>query len=562
VPWPCRTLWAPGIRAGIPARSVVFRTLNASDYGDGTVEASGAISEALAACPVDQTVALSDGRFLCNNYIHHAKANTLRGAGIRQTLLVKTNGATPGQYPNEQEPVMIIGPSRWPKLDETTVMDLASDGLHGDSTVTVHDATGFATGQFVLLDEDDYTYASWRDCPMRTRPDGTTYHNQIWASDRVVFMKHNPSEAGDDPFPDSLSWFSRPGRPLCEIKEIAAVEGNVITFTTPLHATYFATQDAQIVRWLEPHTQGAGLEDLSVEGGADHNIIFNAAAHCWMMRVESSSWWGEAVSVQGSFRCDVRDSDIHDGAWPYPGGAGYGISLSAGSSEILIENNFVLGMNKVMAVKSAGAGSVVGYNYMDNPFIGNAHEWVEVGINGSHMVGGHHILFEGNQSNNYDSDDTHGNAICMTIFRNHLIGRRRDYPNIQNVRAAGLMLGSYWHSFIGNVLGEPGMEGWIYENAWPWNGPTIWQFGYAPTHWEQAADPKVLETVLRDGNFDYATHTVHWDRPEQPLPDSLYLAARPAFFPAGWVWPWVDPYAPVNLRLPARERFEAWKTGQ
>ena len=38
------------------------------------------------------------------------------------------------------------------------------------------------------------------------------------------------------------------------------------------------------------------------------------------------------------------------------------------------------------------------------------------------MVGGHHILFEGNQSFNYDSDNTHGNAIAMTIFRNHLVG--------------------------------------------------------------------------------------------------------------------------------------------
>ena len=150
-------------------------------------------------------------------------------------------------------------------------------------------------------------------------------------------------------------------------------------------------------------------------------------------------------------------------------------------------------MNKVMVVKSSGAGSVVGYNYMDNVFIGNQPEWVEVGINGSHMVGGHHVLFEGNQSNNYDSDDTHGNAFAMTIFRNHLVGHQPKLPGQVNARAAGLMFGSWWHTFIGNVLGEPGMS----------PATAIWSLGYAPAHWEQAPDPKVLATVLRDGNFNY-----------------------------------------------------------
>ena len=48
-------------------------------------------------------------------------------------------------------------------------------------------------------------------------------NSTIWASDRIVFQRHNPSEPIDDPFPASLSWFSRPGRPLNEIKEIVAV---------------------------------------------------------------------------------------------------------------------------------------------------------------------------------------------------------------------------------------------------------------------------------------------------------------------------------------------------
>jgi hypothetical protein len=414
-------------------------------------------------------------------------------------------------------------------------------------SVTVAEAAGFAAGQFVLLDEDDYAAASWLDLPNRN---GLPNNVKIWASDRIVFAKHNPPAQEDDPFPASLSWFSRPGRPLNEIKEIAAVSGHTITFTTPLHATYPTSKSAQLTRYSSVHLQGGGLEDLTVSGGSDSNVVFTAAAYSWMRNVEGTAWLGEAVSVQGSFRVEVRDSFIHDGVWPYPGGGGYGMGLSGGSSEILIENNVVSTMNKVMVVKSSGAGSVVGYNYMDNVFIGNQPEWVEVGINGSHMVGGHHVLFEGNQSNNYDSDDTHGNAFAMTIFRNHLVGRRRNFPGQVNARAAGLMFGSWWHTFIGNVLGEPGMS----------PATAIWSLGYAPSHWEQAPDPKVLATVLRDGNFDYRSNAVQWDRTPQLIPNSLYLSAKPAFF-GTLPWPWVDATGPVKLaQLPARLRFEAWAT--
>jgi hypothetical protein len=183
------------------------------------------------------------------------------------------------------------------------------------------------------------------------------------------------------------------------------------------------------------------------------------------------------------------------------------------------------------------------------------------------MVGSHHILFEGNESFNYDSDNTHGNAIAMTIFRNHLTGRRRDFSDLGNVRGAGLMIGSWWHSFIGNVLGEQGrMTGWVYEDPGdgtygttnsPWGSSSyIWKLGYDPTHWEQAADPKVKSTTIRDGNFDYLTSQVRWDRAPATLPPSLYLRAKPAFFDST-PWPWVDPTGDTKLGvLPARRRFD------
>ena len=567
VPREGRTTWSPGVPNGIPARTTVCATLKASDFGNGGQEASAAIQAAINACPLGQTVALSAGTFLMNRHVVVNKGITLRGAGPGQTMLVKTNGAHVNDYrPEDAAPIIIVGPNRWPKVDSTTSVDLMADAVQGENFVMVPNAAGFAPGQFVLLDEDDYSAAAWTVLPNRL---GVKMNSMIWASDRIVFQRHNPAEATDDPFPSSLSWFSRAGRPLNEIKEIVAVSGNRITFSTPVHVTYTTSKMAQLTRYTgeNAHVRDAGIEDLTVSGGGDGNIRFEAAAYSWLKNVENTQWLGEAIGVNNSFRVEIRDSFIHDGVWSYPGGGGYGLSLALGTSEVLIENNIVVRANKVMVVRSSGAGSVVGYNYMDDGFIENSQTWVEVGLNGSHMVGSHHVLFEGNESFNYDSDNTHGNAIAMTVFRNHLIGRRRDFTGMSNARGAGLMLGSWWHSFIGNVIGEQGrMAGWIFEDPGDgslgtatsqWGGSSaIWRLGYDPSHWEQAVDPKVKSTVLRDGNFDYLTNQVRWDRAPRALPASLYLRSKPAFF-ASSPWPWVDPTGETKLgALPARQRFE------
>jgi len=430
-------------------------------------------------------------------------------------------------------------------------------------SVTVADAAGFAPGQLVLLDEDDYHTASWLPLPLRLGSPGTA--SFIWGTDRVVFQKHNPPEPTDDGFPESLTYFSRAGRPLNEIKEIVSVSGTTITFSTPVHTDYLRSRRAELTRFVRPHVRDAGVEDLAVLGGADGNIRFEAAAYSWVKNVETWLWLGNGISANDSFRVEIRDSYVHDTAWPQPGGGGYGLSLAFGSSEVLIENNAVLNVNKVMVVRSCGAGSVVGYNYMDNGFILYTTDWVEVGLNASHQVGSHHVLFEGNESWNYDSDNTHGNAFAITVFRNYLRGVRQSFPGMGNARTAGLMFGSWYHSFIGNVLGEPGkMNEWSYEDPADgtyWDGSSVWapgafvwKLGYDPIHWDQLADPKVRQTAFRNGNFDYKTNQIQWGRRSRKLQASLYLQSKPAFFGHN-PWPWVDPVSGSKLGvLPAKLR--------
>jgi len=99
-------------------------------------------------------------------------------------------------------------------------------------------------------------------------------------------------------------------------------------------------------------------------------------------------------------------------------------------------------------------------------------------------------------------------------------------------------------------------DGWVYEGAPPWPDTpiTVWRIGY----WNQdpkTQDPMVGQTIIRDGNYDYVTASVHWHQTPGftgALPESLYLSTKPAFF-GNNRWPWVDPLG-RQRRLPCRPR--------
>jgi hypothetical protein len=574
------TTWNPGMMGvgGIPHRSTICSTL--SPRG-GTLDDAVTIQNAIDACPAGQVVQLTAGGFNINsgNFLLINKGITLRGAGPGLTTLAKTNGARP--FPRQPvsakpSPLIIVGPSRYSNSSDgsgaTESTNLATDAVKGADSVTVANPGGFFPGQIVLLDEA--SGASWQIDPLG--------RGEIWAAPdwRVVWQKHNPVLRGVDDFEGDAfpttpstagSWFSRLDRPTAEVKQIAAVSGSTITFTTPVHISYRTSHIAQLSRYAQDHVMNAGVEDMTLRGGDASNLVFQWAALSWARNVENTVWVGEGFAIASSFRIELREFYVHDSAWAHPGGGSYAIGLSFGTAEVLIENGISVRANKVMVVRCAGAGSVFGYNYMDMSYINYQGGWIETGLNASHMVGSHHVLFEGNYSHNAESDNTHGNSIYHTFFRNYLRGVRAPFdnqaggkiddaaqPNNGPKRSAGLAAYSYWMSFIGNVLGVAGqMEGWVYEKRSVRGKPGIWMLG-----WDVSTDPRVSATTLRHGNFDYVTNTVVWDPTivGHALPDSLYLAQRPAFFDAGkgYTWPWVDPIGATKVHeLPAKARYDA-----
>ena len=302
------TTWAPGVR-GIPARTQACATINASAYGNGQSEASGAIQAAIDACPAGQVVQLSAGTFTLNNHVLINKAITLRGAGVRTTTLQKTNQR------DEQEGLVIIGASRWPHLDLNTAVNLVADAVQGAMSVTVQNAAGFAPGQFVRLDEDDYATAAWMPSPARIEGPSPP----VLATDRIVWPIHNPWQGGDLSLPGGLTWHSRAGRPLSEIKEVTAVSGNTVTFSTPIHITYTTVKAAQLVRYTgtdSTHIRGAGVEDMTLTGGSEGNVSFSSAAYSWAKNIECTLYGLPCVDITHSFRLEIRDSIIRRPSTP------------------------------------------------------------------------------------------------------------------------------------------------------------------------------------------------------------------------------------------------------
>jgi hypothetical protein len=562
---------------GIPNRTTICSTISPLGGGqDDTVD----IQNAIEACPLGQVVMLAAGIFTIaeGKFVQIDRGITLRGVGPGRTILQRTDGAKLNSYiPGASaSPMIIVGPTEFGNTQTATV--LTADAAAGAYSIEVASTAGFSVGQVVLLDEA--SGAGWQ-------PDIEGL-GQVWASSdyRVVWQKHNPPQLNIDDFgpgqypytPGSLGCaFSNCDRATAEMHQISAISGKTITFDSPVTISYRVSHQAQLHYFQMPVVENAGVEDMTLEYGDDGNLQFLWTAYSWAKNVESTLWLDDGVDLNYSFRDQIEGMYIHNTVWPVPGGGGYAISSSNGSSENLIENSISLQVNKVIVERASGAGSVVAYNYMDDGYIEGTEAWIEIGLNGSHFVGSHHTLFEANWGFNIDSDNTHGNAVYHTFFRNWATGFRSKFTTISGVviddidnlpgnngplRAAGAHCYSYWNSFIGNVLGTSGrMNGWSYDGSFTNGTAGIWLLGWSDLQ-NYIVDRNVSATAILDGNFDYVTNSVVWaaNDTSHALPNSLYLTREPAFFNAGsgYTWPWVDPTkSPRLYTLPAKARYDA-----
>jgi hypothetical protein len=522
---------------------------------------------------------------------------------------------------------------------------LAADAAQGQTTIQVTSTAGFTVGSWVLIDEA--SGASWQPDPMNAE---TGYVN-VWAAPDWLSSSGSPAtgrvewpkyqDVGNGSAPGDFSagvhpyqyaspgcWHSYCDRPTAELHKIASIGAGpcpgancTVTFDDPLTVAFRESggHNAQVYADLYGNNSGggspisflqnAGVENISLLRGPEGGVEVELCANCWVKNTEIGDWYNGGLSLEYSARSEINTVYVHHCWDSVNSGGEYPIDLGDASTEMLITNSITNFGGKGMVARSGGAGSVVSYNYIDDQMYdedsGIGDYWLDMSVNASHEAGPHHVLFEGNWGNNLDSDQTHGNSMYITFFRNLGTGLRTPFDDpsigstalvddytgkgyycpsglascVQNppglLRAAGPMAYSYWFAFVGNVLGVSGTttaaNDWTYSGDF--TGHRIFMLGWMGNNGGQ--DPNIdgvnASYILINGNYDYLDNAVKWQGSPLTLPNSFYLSSQPSFFSAGsgYTWPWVTPTGSSQIQsgpsgcggtcsgLPAQARWQA-----
>jgi hypothetical protein len=539
------TAWNPGILTdgqlhaplgsdGLPVRTTVCAS-----------PAPGAdLNAAIASCPEGQVVKLAAGTYTVSSTVTLTKGVVLRGAGslgagMGGTTIVKTGGGS----------VLAIGTSQDQACYASNygaAAGLAEDAVKETSTVHVASgATGFAAGDLAILDEVDDAVVQEGDCQYFKRVDKRS------VSERV------------------------------EIASVDAAAGT-LTLTSPLHWTFRAASPhlAQIAKASGSIVRWAGIEGVALQGGTNPNydgamaggIDISNAADCWVKDVQTDGTIaGMHVAMTGTFRCVVRDSHFHNSANYGFGADCYGVVLRCGAADNLVENNIVRYMNKPILFNVSGGGNVIGYNYADNSWATPA-AWQEVNVD-THCAFPHMELMEGNFAPHMGATITHGNAGYLTYFRNYASSQFAP-PAVYgstgaqsgNITALQFDAGDIDMTVIGNVLGSAAasdlgtapLSTTLYGTG-P-DAPSIYELGDNANHNGAGMADVAYTSLWAHGNYDTVSKTVVWSPTiaVRTLPASLYLTAKPGWWPAASAWPWAGAdLTPMIGVLPAKARSDS-----
>jgi len=502
-----------GVPGGIPSRGTIYTTLNP---GSSHTQ----INNAISACPSGQVVLLSAGVYQLTGTITFGSKSgvTLRGAGPGRTSII-TSGR------------MAIS-SDSPSF--TSYIYLSSGYTKGSTSVTLAStpASTYSVGNLVQIDQNDDYSLVW-------------HRSGNWMGTR------------------NLRFTAR----------ITGVSGNNVSFTPPLPYSLNASFNPG-VRAASVCASQCGIEGLTIDTGDSDSIQMRGGDRCWIHKVEVKNG-GTTVGhivLQDCSQCEVRKTYVHH-AYGYPGQAeGYGITLYYGASSCLVEDNIVYRTGPGVLCESA-SGCAVTYNYFkDLCRDGLSHPW-QVPLIANHGPHGFMDLWEGNMAEKWQNDGYHGSTSHQVLFRNNIHGVNTFYANER--RIVDLCRGSYYHSVVGNVIGDASWtpnayeapadfghdEGFIYVLGFPNPGnshlvpETDWTNWTAPL-----PDTKVASTLIRHGNYDHYNHAVVWDGSisSHVIPNSLLYGAKPGFF-GSLQWPPIGPdVSGFVSNIPAKARWDSY----
>lgn len=464
------TTWSPGIPGGIPQiDSPIINVVTAfGTKNDSSADVSDDIQAALDSLQsTGGVVYLPSGKYRIDKQLLFNGNNTvLRGAGTQTKLYLGFAGHSLfiGMY----------GRGTWQKLLATT---------KGSAEVVVSDGTVFKVGAFAEIEQANdstlmYTDPAW---------------NVDWADSMVG-----------------------------QLFKVFSVNGNRVTFTTPLH--YQVRDDLFPQIRPQKFRTFVGIENLFLEKSVaeGHTIHIKNAAYCWVRRVESNFTRKAHVETETALGCTFTANYFHHALSYGGGGSGYGTSLHTHSTDCLVENNIFHHLRHAMIIQNGATGNVFGYNFSNDPVqgISDAYPHNETWDPPDISFHGHYAqynLAEGNIVTEVGISDYWGPmGPGNTFFRNDVCGKDgivlHDHSNAQNV--------------VGNV--SAGWEDDGTSTNLLFHGNAI---NNASPQWDSTID----------------THT---------LPASLYRTAKPSFWTDAISWPGTGSDIAQPGTNPAQKRWE------
>lgn len=490
VPSTAQGWWTPGTAEGTPGvgvpggvkqytagevndRAVTGTVRNVvTTYGadnTGVTNVSTAVDAAIAAASSGDVIYFPAGtyKFTARVGIPTSKQNiTIRGAGPSLTSFYMSMAGDPQGMFFTADAGYIVSESQ----------TVTGTKTKGTATITVADASQFATGGFAWL---------W-------------FENET-DNARII--------AGSPPVWTSLGYDEKRRQTV----RITSKTSTTLTVDPPL--TGDATNLAlRVVHYGYPNQKivGWGFEDFTVtfDSGAHPMQAFNLAAtqYCWFYNIKfpdfsrpTSGGNGSCIKISDSYRCEIRKCEFVGET----GSGGDGLIETGGNSSVLIEDNIFLGPVQYQTYDSGNSNNtVISYNYAEGNVAGrhDAHPTLN--------------LVEGNYSYWAQSDAYHGSSSDNTYYSNVFYG-----GGTGGSGWFSLWVGAFKRRYVvaRNLLGEDGVAsariGWGMKNyninGIGFAGPTGLSDQVGQTVWHQPGyDP--FEYVIQAGDIAEGDFWVDW----------------------------------------------------
>jgi hypothetical protein len=503
IPSDNRIEWTPGIPGGIPdTSSWDDDKISVTDFDGvdptGRNNSLGAIQKVIDKAPPNSIINFPEGEYKIEGTLVLNKSNiVLRGANNSTT---KINCYVPESL---KEPcIKIIGNSYGKGFKE-----LSTDAGYqkGSLSLTVPDAIKFKVGEFAEIQQTN-------DMSKMTSPNWpkSKYGNQSWTKNL-----------------------------LGQLFEIKEVQGDRVTFKTPLHISYSEEFKPKIRR--VNLVKNVGIENLSFEVKSSRlksdnsfaTILMKYSTYSWVKNINSENTGGQHVRLAWSLGCEVKNSEFSLSHLYLGGGNGYGVSLAHHTTDSLVENNYFSSLRHAMVLSAGANGNVVAYNYSKETKQREDekkeyYSWgPDISMHGTYA---YMNLIEGNSVETLMIADYWGpTGPGNTYFRNLI---RDEYGVNDNKYSRVYRLSTIKQNLIGNSLSE-----------------------ISGTYDEEPGDKRGIYDNLEHGNIVGGEAVWDENTANHSLVNSYYLKAKPSFF--GDKWPLYGP----SIGFP-REQLPAQRLGQ